>query len=278
MSQAIRDLEWAIHSPSLIVQPHFCTPPAFNLGVVAPGELDAFLEERRSHRVGRYFESLVLFWLEQVRKVEIIASNQQVRDGNRTLGEIDFIFRDEDSVFNHWETAVKFFLHCPDHAPSHYPGPNPTDNFEKKIKKLFNRQLGFSEQHFPDVTVRRAFVRGRIFYHPDIGEPETRPERLADDHLRGSWIRESELEWLTQLDDEHGEILMKPHWLTPHGREVVAISDLIVRLQTHFRQTRSPALVAVGDHHVFVVDDEWPVGPQLRDAAVLPDAKAGGPR
>jgi len=257
--QAVADLLWVVNSPSLI-------EPADAVGTLRADDVDAerltaFLAERPGHRVGRYFEHLVLFWLREIRGLEIIASGLQVQDGTRTVGEIDFVFRDTHGK-QHWETAVKFFLHCPTGSSSDYPGPNASDNFERKMARLFDKQLRLGESVFPDITRRRAFVRGRMFYHPDVGEPTERPKRLAADHQRGVWIRESELSWLERQEPARGCIANKPQWLAPpvDPQKLVPVRELIAQLTQHFERSRHPVLIMLPGtvDQMFVVPDSWP--------------------
>lgn len=259
-TQAVADLLWAVNSPSLISEPS--APEPLHTNDVDAARLMSFLAKRPDHRVGRYFESLVLFWLQEIRGVEIVASSLQVRDGTRTIGEIDFIFRDTNGHLNHWETAIKFFLHCPQSSGSHFPGPNASDNFERKMTKLFEKQLRLSESAYPEVSSRRAFVRGRMFYHPEIGEPHALPLHLSSQHQRGVWIRESELQWFEQHIEASGCIAMKPHWLAPPvDRDVLRPTPtLIQELTEHFERTRYPAMVLLPGvvDQMFVVPNCWP--------------------
>lgn len=178
-SRQLDDLTWAIASPSLLAD---CpVVPDFDPDRVDPEHLAAFLAETPGHRVGRYFERLVLYWLQYVRRVEIVAKSLQIREGNRTVGEIDLLFRDEQHRLNHWEIAVKFYLHFQHKnlSGSHFIGPNAADTFERKMERLFGHQLPRSEASFPEVEIRQAFVKGRIFYHPNQELPHELPMRLA---------------------------------------------------------------------------------------------------
>ncbi len=258
-SQIVEDLLWVVNSPSLIDDAEVVS---LKSGDIDADELKRFLDERPGHRVGRYFENLVAFWLDRIVGVEMVAAGEQVWEGTRTVGEIDFVFRTNSSTLVHWETAVKFFLHCPNDGDSDFPGPNASDNFERKMTKLFEKQLPLSDRVYPDVVQRRAFVRGRMFYHPSVGEPELFPDRLAPNHLRGTWIRESELDWFDEFESSRGLIVMKPYWLaTPVDQTSrVPVSELCDQLGAHFRCSRNPALVAVeGAGYVFVVPETWPV-------------------
>ena len=277
-TQAADDLIWAINSPSLIqsfagnASPNWpvCEESDFD-----PEALDSWCETRRQYRVGRYFENLVHFYLLLVCGFEIVKQGLQIEENGRTVGELDFLYRDQGSVLCHCETAVKFFLHTPESndSGSHFIGPNSADNFERKTRRLFEHQLRLSENRFPDVGCREAFVKGRIFYHPLTPVPTVLPELLARDHLKGSWIRESELDLLGTSDAEaRFRVARKPHWLAPDKAEfsdvtLLTANKMRLQLQEHFSQKRTPQLVnvlaerAVGWHEsdrVFVVSDQWP--------------------
>ena len=89
--QPLDDLLWAVNSPPLLS----ASPLVDHVDV---GEIDLdhfakFLREQSDHRVGRYFERLILYWLTHIRKVQIVHHSKQILDAKRTIGEIDFIFR-----------------------------------------------------------------------------------------------------------------------------------------------------------------------------------------
>lgn len=272
-SQAIRDLRWAIESPSLIVG------GAADGIVLDPRQLDAtelerFVALKRSSRVGLYFEQLILFWLTRIRRLESVRHGVQVQREGRTVGEVDFLFRDEQERWTHMETAVKFYLHLPDAAgESCYIGPNARDHFEKKLRRLTDHQLPLSQTAFPEVSCRIPLVKGRIFYHPgETPNDHDAPKGLAADHLRGTWIRAGELSWLDSIDrDSRYRVVRKPHWLSA---EIVSIDSIdlfsLAGLKEAIRMPLSkgqPVLIAVLERkgslavetdRMFIVPDSWP--------------------
>lgn len=278
--QLLRDLVWAVNSPSLIEE-------AISEGDVesnrlTPARVDiAHLQEnfagRCEQRVGRYFEQLILYWLRHVRGLEIIAQSFPVREGGRTLGEIDLVFRDELGRVNHWELAVKFYLDASNddsHAVDRSVrliGPNARDNFEKKLNRMFVHQLKLSEQHFSDVEVRRAFVKGRIFYHAGEEPADKLPERLSPHHLRAAWYRAAEIE-LIPHNAAGFRLLHRPFWLSDEtsnlpDEPIIGRSELVETLREHFEQRDRPVLVTqfvangqglIESNRFFLVSDAWP--------------------
>ncbi|MDA0586640.1 MAG: DUF1853 family protein [Planctomycetota bacterium] len=289
--QAIRDLDWVLTSPTLISPSHVAEEISDS---IEPTNLNQFQNElaefihresprRDQYRVGRYFEQLVLFYLKHIRQVEIVASGLQIRDGSRTVGELDFVFRDEQGRLQHWETAVKFYLFHPDPTESgnHLVGPDSRDNFEKKMQRLFEHQLPLSNKPFPDIAERHAFVKGRVFYHPEFLPPTSLPDLLSPDHLRGVWLYRRDLDWLSRLAESSGSgmarIVQKPLWLSPDivtdtpsdltAKQLVPVENLQAQLKQHFRESSSPRLVSLlarqsGEwrevERVFVVAESWP--------------------
>ena len=233
--------------------------------------LAAFLEEQSSetgpvHRVGRYFEQLVHYWLQHVRGLEIVATGMQLKDDKITVGEIDFLYRDEQDALVHCEASIKYFLCHPPSEPSCYPGPNARDNYERKVTKLFDKQLLASVGRVDDVEHRLGLVKGMIFYHPN--EPEVaRPERLPTGHQRGAWHRFSEMNETMPDPENLFAIVTKPHWLAPvAGADLVDFDTFHRHLDDHFGNvghpllvtTRSPADPETEVQRHFVVSGEWP--------------------
>jgi uncharacterized protein len=278
LTQAERDLLWTINSPSLIhtgrkdgkLEQPMPLEREFNSSV-----LHARLASTPHHRVGRYFEELVHFYLEVIQGFELVERGLQIQENGRTVGEIDFLYRDASGSLCHCETAVKFYLHLPEafECGSHWVGPNAADNFDRKMQRLFEHQLPLSRGRFPDVVRREAFVKGRIFYHPLLDKPTELPERLSADHLKGTWIRESELHLLKHSNAATKfRIVTKPHWLAPEfttaaDSALLTVNDVMKSLQQHFNERRTPQLVSSliedndgwhENNRTFVVSDQWP--------------------
>jgi len=263
--QLTRDLLWVVNS-----QP-FCegSLTAPNIALQAT-DIDAdalvhFMQSRGEHRVGRHFEHLLHYWLAEIRHVNLVGQGLQVRDGKRTIGEVDFLYRDERNVLVHCEASVKFFLHHPRPGTSHFPGPNASDNYERKMTKLFDQQLALSANHFPDVQERHGLVRGTVFYHPDVPAPSVLPERMPANHTRGMWLRQTELARLPDSGCVAGQIAHKPHWLASAGAEhAVAVDELIGQIDTHFQAKDHPLMVCLfredrsEAERLFVVPARWP--------------------
>lgn len=263
--QLVDDLLWVVNTPSFVNGSLVALAPWLSPDVVDAEHLHAFMSARQSHRVGRHFEGVVEFWLRHVLGYEMTSCGLQIRDGNRTIGELDFVFRDEDGVLTHWEVASKFYLHHADREGSHYPGPNSTDDFERKIETLFRRQLELSRTAMPEVKARAAFVRGIVFYHPAVAAPAVLPDRMATDHVRGVWLRSSELALLDSWGSAVATIAEKPHWFAPVAQpDQLELPRLIDALDQHFETSQRARMVSIADgssgeevSRLCVVHDSW---------------------
>jgi len=139
--RCVADLAWAVSSPSLLqYQQHDCAwfSDAWYLEQYRvieerlrqldrdPARLEQLLAAQKDRRLGNYFETLWAYALELHPRYQLIERNLQIHDGERTLGEMDFIVHDQLSGrCAHWELAIKFYLgigNTRNHAAWHGPG------------------------------------------------------------------------------------------------------------------------------------------------------------
>tara|TARA_A100001391_G_scaffold194825_1_gene171494 strand:- start:82 stop:924 length:843 start_codon:yes stop_codon:yes gene_type:complete len=272
----VRDLVWTVNSPSLMdltSQESVPTRP-LKASDVGREQLRSYLASHREERVGRYFERLVVYWIRFIRRCEIVAHSLQLRDGKRTVGEIDLLFRDEQGRLNHWELACKFYLQLDvrDAAAADYIGPNANDTLCKKATRLLEHQLPLGDRYFPEIEVREAFVKGRIFYHWKTGSKVSLPVELATDHLAARWLRTREVPEFLRTGHLHYRILRKPFWLAddvadPFDEDILTTDDAAKVIQNHFRRHQTPILISgfrditspvSESERWFIVPNQWP--------------------
>jgi len=305
---AVRDLAWVIGSPGLLAAEY----PAYQNQVVndawcnaqlhagaawlarldlAPQPLHDFIAARPTRRLGHYFESMVKFWLLQMPDTHLVATNLQVKDKQRTLGEYDFLFRYASATLCHWETAVKFYLQQEPLAEQRtFIGPGTRDRLDLKLNKVFQQQLQLSRtpagrqalpQEFPPEKAQ-AFIKGYLFYH--ASSPNQLPVRgVSAAHLCGWWARHA-IEALPQTSAaSRWVVLPRLRWLAPvrlasihlasdqlaTETAVMNLSQLNLMLSQHFCLSKEALLICElagsegGEWHEisrgFVVCDTWPV-------------------
>lgn len=269
---AVRDLAWVIGAPGLleaatppyqgrVVDDAWCSAQLQNctswLQALdrSPQPLHQYIATRATRRLGHYFETLIIFWLSHNADTHIIATNLQVQDELRTLGEYDLLFRDVDGKITHWEAAVKFYLQQEPVAEQHaFIGPGTRDRLDLKLDRVFQHQLLLGEsaagqQALPPgirLDRARAFIKGYLFYHASSPAGSAVPG-ISAKHLRGWWARHT-LDNLPQVSSEsRWTLLPRLSWLAPArlhaGAEVMTCEALNTRLDTHFSTSPDAVLL-----------------------------------
>lgn len=293
----VRDLAWVIGSPGLLEATH----PAYHGRVVddawcsaqlqasaawlaaldrSPVELHSFIAARPTRRLGHYFEALIKFWLTHMPDTQIIATNLQVQDELRTLGEYDFLFRDVSAAVCHWEAAVKFYLQLEPLAEQRaFIGPGTRDRLDLKLDRVFQHQLALGhtragQQALPQgikLDRTQAFIKGYLFYHAStFGKLAIQGVSAA--HLSGWWVRHTREKLPQASADSRWIILPRLRWLAPArlaaDASVMTYAALGSKLDEHFSRSNDAVLVfemtpAAGEWREksrgFVVCSTWPV-------------------
>nr|WP_279306973.1 DUF1853 family protein [Marinobacter sp. BGYM27] len=228
LTPSVRHLAWLCEAPSLTA-----SPKQVPLQQYLPDNLQNTLIELDRNpqplltalaldghlRLGIYFERLYGFLMSDLLGWPTLLRNQPVRDEQRTLGELDFVFLNPATGLpEHHEIAVKFYLgYAPDNR---WYGPNAKDRLDLKTHRLLNHQSKMTERPETRALLAshgitsppepRVFMPGYLFYPGDnaIESPASAPKN----HARGRWCRAHDLE---PTDTKHWIVLNKPHWLGP---------------------------------------------------------------
>ncbi|MFJ9449456.1 DUF1853 family protein [Herbaspirillum sp. NPDC101397] len=241
-----------------------------------PRELYLLINAQPSARLGRYAEKLLTFYLQYTGR--LIAHNVQVRNGpNETIGEFDFLVRDEaQSGAVHWEFATKFYLlesHRDQMQADAFVGPNLADSLGAKMNKIMQQQLMLSAhpaaaQYLPQpVTRAQALVKGWLFYG-ETAERAPVPAALgiSAQHCRGFWCEVSALQ---AGDSDRYLVLPRLEWLAPAraaAGQTLSGAQLREAVQLLFNETLAPVMIAVCDVEDdvalerlrgFLVPDDW---------------------
>ena len=243
-----------------------------------PATLQKHLSNSKSHLLGKRFESLLKFWLNESRSFELLMSNKQLIKDKTTYGEIDFIFRDvESEEVIHLEVACKFYLAKENKKKwNNFVGPNGSDNLHEKMSKLdrqlklfkgerastLKNQLGFQNPR------PHAFLKGYLFHHITNIAKAIAPKGAHPKYNSAWYIRNSETHL---LNGESWCLIEKSKWLsTINGAfddlEIHSKKELTNLINEHFKRQNYAICIAqlieLGDGFIentrgIVVPNNW---------------------
>lgn len=228
-----------------------------------PAALIEACARQKDHRLGHQVEALLATWLSWPENphVQLVARNVVVRDGKRTVGELDFLVRDRRSgELQHWELAVKFYLgRGQGRQGSDWVGPGLQDSLSRKLERLRQHQLrllqttpgrlALADLGIDEPVRSLALVKGRLF-HP-WSRTLALPAEVALDHPQGWWLDAERLPDTPGLRDLRWLPLPGTHWLTPlqaGDRLVGSAMDhetLLTRLAEGLSSGRAQAVIGV---------------------------------
>ncbi len=232
-----------------------------------PSRLKQYLALRPFERLGRYAEKLLAFYF--LHLGTLVAHGVQVHEGDRTVGEFDYLLRDGGALV-HWEFATKLYLLESSASGDHFVGPNLADTLLAKMGKILDRQLALGQhpaaraQLPAPIDRAQALIKGWLFYHGDDLPPPSLGLHPA--HCRGWWCTLAEV---AQIEPSGSLILSRLDWLAPQQAAAEKILDghqTRLALQAHFSVDPMPVVVArmqmVGAvarevSRGFVVPDDW---------------------
>lgn len=196
---------------------------AFNkllLGQTGTGEPLNF-----EQKLGHLYEDALTQLIESSNKLSLIERGVQVFDDDKkTIGELDFVIKDEQSDrYIHLELAVKFYLAVPTQNGWRYPGPDIRDNWPRKLNRMRQHQFVLSKHSLAQALLNKKFGIDKIeaqqliygaFFYPINAHPETlpRPEHTLERKRVGQWLFSDE--WNTYFPDTK-EVLFIPKTLWP---------------------------------------------------------------
>lgn len=108
-----------------------------------PSDIEYVDIESPENRLGKRVEQFYSAILSSNSDVELLQQNIQLKEGLRTVGELDFILRYKSQPI-HLELVYKFYLFDPKEGETeidHWIGPNRKDCFKYKLDKLKDKQL-----------------------------------------------------------------------------------------------------------------------------------------
>jgi hypothetical protein len=223
-----------------------------------------------NQKLGHLYEDALHLLLSAADQLEVLADHVQVFDRNQiTLGEMDYILRDvrTQQVFQ-LELAVKFYLGVPTADGWEFPGPDPHDNWQRKLQHMRTHQLSLAQRPEAQELLRerwccgevevRQLIYGCIFYPMGAVECPL-PESLRPECRKGRWLYVQEWERFFAGISEVC-IVPKPLWPV---EMTVALRDSLPRASVSALYAASAqrcvmfVLPDAAEPH-FLVPNHWP--------------------
>ncbi len=283
---AIAHLASITHSPLLIGSlGHFEAIDRADLTAwlesIAKLDITQSIQPHKFTRIGLYYEALIEFlctvaYRAGVFPYELITKNLQVNTSRSTLGEFDFLLRDQDGTVIHLETAVKFFLLSDKYQGdsqnwSSWVGPNSRDRLDLKLKHMRDHQLTLSQQQEcipllktynvdPKQIRIHHLIQGQLFIklsnNSVLGKSEYCPSDCNPEIVSGYWVRKSELEETLNSRAWNAVPLHRSCWLL--CQEGSQLKPASTRIQTPYLCSVSSQGCHKERCRIMVVSDDWP--------------------
>lgn len=188
---------------------------------------------RLGHQMEHVFKQLV----EKSARYDVLLYNLPIKQGKRTIGEIDFVVRDtQTEQLLHIELTFKFYIIDTDITePIHQlMGPNKRDMFFTKMEKIRQRQFPLLHSSEGSDALKLKGIDNRKIEHQccfkaQLFVPFTNPSvhirPLNKACIQGYWLK---------FDDFNTEEFQRHSYYIPFKSEWVVSPHEEVRWQSHF--------------------------------------------
>jgi hypothetical protein len=227
-NEHVKNMYWLLFSPSPLAEVSFGDFPLFPdnwRGILkenaedffvkldhAPLQLETFLKESNTYRMGIYAEKLMFYFLEHYNDTKLLLSNYQFIKDNHTVGEIDFIFEWKEHII-HIEMAVKFYL-CFNESNklNDWIGPSGNDNLLKKLSKVKEHQLPLASKPLFQKETRinsesYLFLKGMFFSQNNF-----MPNWMNSSLTFRNYVTYSD--FMTKMKSDDYLLLKRPNWMS----------------------------------------------------------------
>ncbi|WPJ94326.1 DUF1853 family protein [Coraliomargarita algicola] len=227
---------------------------------------------RFDQKLGHLYEQALGRLLESSNALTLLASHLQVfAESGRTLGELDYLLHDHTrDQYIHLELAVKFYLAVKGRDGWQFPGPDPRDNWQRKLDRLRRHQLQLSrlpetrqllcERFGIDAIQTQQLIYGCLFL--PMGQDAVPPLELFSPSARvGHWLYLSE--WAQNFAGVEEVLLMdKPLWPVELSSQAKRQFPVISVPRLHQLASERCTLFCLPDstQPYFLVPPSWPGG------------------
>ncbi|MBL1281301.1 MAG: DUF1853 family protein [Fluviicola sp.] len=200
--------------------------------------------------LGKRVEVFLSHLLHNDTKLNSISENIQIQREKRTLGELDFIFNDNESSI-HLEVVYKFYLldiNAGKTDLEQWVGPNRKDSLSLKIEKLRTKQL--PRLHLPETASllqekgfnqkkMKQYVHFQAQLFVPFGFKKSSFQNINPECINGFYIS---LNQLREFRNCEFYIPSKVNWLIDPTleREFIGYEEFEEKVVSYLNQKRSP--------------------------------------
>ncbi len=202
-------------------------------------------------RLGHQMEFVFLQCLSASEEFEVLAHNTVIREGKKTLGELDFILQKKTGGIVHVELTFKFYIINPEISEPIYRlmGPNKRDMFYTKMEKMKDNQFPMLSSESgrrvleaqginPDLIASKACFKAQLFVPYPSKQIHIRPLNKAC--IMGCWMRFETFE-MAEFREDHYYIPYKNEWPVKPNNSANWTSYIEVLLEINLRMIKKNA-------------------------------------
>ena len=200
-------------------------------------------------RLGQLVEQFVFNQIETSSQYTLLAENIQIKDNQRTLGELDGILQLKNQLI-HLEIVYKFYVYDPklgDSEIERWIGPNRKDSLIEKLNKLKDRQFpllrnDLSRNALKDHGINSTQCEQRVLFKAQLFLPYQKDilfDKINPDCVCGCFIH---LDQMILFKDHLFYIPSKHDWLLDpkDGVTWISFSEFKSEVQSYMERQQSP--------------------------------------
>lgn len=178
------------------------------------------IESHQSLPLGKYAESLIHFYLTNYPAYKLHGFNIQLNRETKTIGEVDFLFRDLTNEINyHLEFALKYYLKTHVNNELTYLGPSSKDSLKRKTERMISHQCSLLEKNKELLPVglqaysfqSKLLMKGSLF----LPFKEWKEKSKANPINMGWWMELKNFEMLDNSNHIFSIHTSRKHWIYP---------------------------------------------------------------
>ncbi|UJH91562.1 DUF1853 family protein [Antarcticibacterium sp. 1MA-6-2] len=182
-NHVFKQFENFISTPTLWINEKFCGLNQFLFKFRSTALTDPendFVDLQLTNVLGKRAETFFEHAVKSSNHYKILASRVQIIEEKITLGELDFLLKDQETNQTiHVELVYKFYIYDPSFPKEmqRWIGPNRRDSLLLKINKLKNHQLPLLYQNKSKATLQELWIdteniEQKVFFPANLFVPK----------------------------------------------------------------------------------------------------------